>query len=99
MLPAFELCCAEMLNKWDEAMGSRGSSEMDVWPYLQAMTSDAISRTAFGSGYEEGRKIFDLQREQAVHVLTVARSLYIPGWRLIPRVIATTFCYMFFTWA
>ncbi|GAA0170284.1 oxygenase [Lithospermum erythrorhizon] len=84
MLPAFELCCTEMLSKWEENMGSQGSSEVDIWPYLQAMTSDVISRTAFGSSYEEGAKIFELQRELAVHVLNIARSLYIPGWRFIP---------------
>ncbi|GAA0148795.1 oxygenase [Lithospermum erythrorhizon] len=84
MLPAFEIGCTEMLSKWEENMGSQGSSEVDVWPYLQVMTSDAIARTAFGSNYEEGAKIFELQREQAEHWLNVTRSLYIPGWRFIP---------------
>ncbi|GAA0157520.1 oxygenase [Lithospermum erythrorhizon] len=84
MLPAFKLCCSEMLSKWEEIYASQGSCELDVWPYLQTMTSDVISRTAFGSCFEEGRKIFELQREQAKHVVEVGRSIYIPGRRFIP---------------
>lgn len=70
-----------MLRKWDEIVGNEGGREVDVWPYLQAMTSDVISGTAFGSSYEEGRKIFELQKKQAKFIMEATRSLYIPGWR------------------
>ena len=81
MVPAFEICTSEMLTKWEEVVSSKGSSEVDVWPYLQTLTGDAISRTAFGSNYEEGRRIFELQKEQAENYIKVLTSLYIPGWR------------------
>ncbi|CAA2987643.1 cytochrome P450 CYP72A219-like isoform X2 [Olea europaea subsp. europaea] len=81
MLPSFYLSCCEMLRKWEKIVPSERSSELDVWPYLQTLTSDAISRTAFGSNYEEGRKIFELQTEQ-IELITQARnSFIIPGWR------------------
>lgn len=70
-----------MLSKWEEIVPSEGASELDVWPYLQTLTSDAISRTAFGSSYEEGRKIFELQKEQAGLIIQAIQFASIPGWR------------------
>ncbi|KAF3685203.1 Cytochrome [Capsicum annuum] len=84
MLPVFHLSCSEMVSQWKEAVTAKGSCELDIWPYLERLTSDVISRTAFGSNYEEGRKIFELQKEQAEHVTEVSRTLYIPGWRFLP---------------
>lgn len=81
MLPAIQLSCSEMVSQWKEAASVKGSCELDIWPYLQRLSSDAISRTAFESNYEEGRKIFELQKEQAEHVIAISRTLYIPGWR------------------
>ncbi|XP_047254396.1 cytochrome P450 CYP72A219 isoform X2 [Capsicum annuum] len=83
MLPAFKLTISDALSKWEKVVSKEGS-EIDVWPYLQTLTSDAISRTAFGSSYEEGRKIFELQKEQLQLILEVSRTIYIPGWRFLP---------------
>lgn len=79
MVPAFFMSCDEMINKWEEAMKEEGSCEMDVWPHLQTMAADVISRTAFGSSYAEGRKIFELQRELSEIIIIASRSFYIPG--------------------
>ncbi|XP_071702109.1 cytochrome P450 CYP72A219-like isoform X2 [Rutidosis leptorrhynchoides] len=84
MVPAFYDSCNEMINKWEEIFKEDSSCEIDVWPYLQTMTSDVISRTAFGSSYKEGKKIFELQGEQAELIITASRSIYIPGSRFLP---------------
>ncbi|KAJ8532325.1 hypothetical protein K7X08_012248 [Anisodus acutangulus] len=84
MLPAFYLSCSEMISKWEDVVSVEGSHEIDVWPHLEQLSCDVISRTAFGSSYEQGRKIFELQKEQAQHFLKVVQSVYIPGWRFLP---------------
>ncbi|XP_076929060.1 cytochrome P450 CYP72A219-like [Bidens hawaiensis] len=84
MVPAFHLSCSEMLGKWEMLIPTNGSCELDVWPYFQALTSDVISRTAFGSSYKEGIRIFELIREQSVHANDAIQSFYIPGSRFLP---------------
>ncbi|GAU46597.1 hypothetical protein TSUD_99470 [Trifolium subterraneum] len=84
MLPIFFKSCDDLISKWETMLSSDGSCEIDVWPFLQNLASDVISRTAFGSSYEEGRRIFQLQIEQAELAKTVMMKVYIPGWRFLP---------------
>ncbi|KAI7724660.1 hypothetical protein M8C21_006394 [Ambrosia artemisiifolia] len=84
MVPAFHLSCNEMIEKWEKLVSLNGSCELDVWPHIQAVTSDVISRTAFGSSYEEGIQIFELLKEQGVLAMETLNSFYIPGSRFLP---------------
>ncbi|CAI9089123.1 OLC1v1023632C1 [Oldenlandia corymbosa var. corymbosa] len=85
MMPAVYECAHEMLTKWEEMVPARERSiELDICPFLESMTADAISRTAFGSSYEKGRRIFQLQKEQAELFGQAVRSIYIPGFRFVP---------------
>nr|DAD33834.1 TPA_asm: hypothetical protein HUJ06_012685 [Nelumbo nucifera] len=84
MLPAFHTSCHELVSRWEELATPEGSCELDVWPEFQNLTGDAISRTAFGSNYEEGKRIFQLQNEQAKLILQHLQSIYIPGVRFLP---------------
>ncbi|XP_057973233.1 cytochrome P450 CYP72A219-like [Malania oleifera] len=84
MIPVFRLSCNEILKQWEMVVMKSGSCELDVWPYLENLTADVISRTAFGSSYEEGKRVFQLQREQLTYLIQVMQSTYIPGWRFVP---------------
>ncbi|PIA26895.1 hypothetical protein AQUCO_08600045v1 [Aquilegia coerulea] len=83
MLPAFHISCTEIVNKWKKLVSTE-SCELDVWPDIQNLTADVISRTAFGSSYEEGRRIFQLQTEQAELLKQAFQSIHIPGHRFLP---------------
>lgn len=60
---------------------NEGYLELDVFPNLQNVTQDAISRTAFGSNYEEGRRIFQFLKEQTQLCIQAFQSVYIPGYQ------------------
>ncbi|KAK1404870.1 Cytochrome P450, family 72, subfamily A, polypeptide 8 [Heracleum sosnowskyi] len=84
MLPAMYLSCNDIMNEWEKMVSADGQCEVDVYHYLENLTSDVISRTSFGSSYEEGRKIFQLQREQSALIIKASQSIYIPGMSLLP---------------
>lgn len=70
-----------MVSAWEKKLPADGSFELDVWPDLQNLTRDVISRTAFGSSYEEGKQIFELQKELIQLASESMQMVYIPGWR------------------
>ncbi|CAH9116696.1 unnamed protein product [Cuscuta europaea] len=84
MEPAFMISCGDMVSKWEGRASREEHCEVDVWPDLQTMTSDVISRTAFGSNYKDGSRIFELQTEQAMHIMEAFNEVYVPGWRFVP---------------
>ncbi|KAL5804845.1 hypothetical protein ACOSQ3_031647 [Xanthoceras sorbifolium] len=78
MFPSIYRSCNDMITKWNS------HDELDIWPYIQTLTADVISRTAFGSSYEDGRKIFELIKQQINHLTENFQFVYIPGWRFLP---------------
>ncbi|XP_034682530.1 cytochrome P450 CYP72A219-like [Vitis riparia] len=86
MVPAFSMSCCNLIERWKNWVGPQGTYELDVMPEFQNVTGDVISRAAFGSSYEEGKKVFELQKEQAVLVIEASRAIYLPGIRFVPTV-------------
>nr|XP_011460595.1 PREDICTED: cytochrome P450 72A15-like isoform X1 [Fragaria vesca subsp. vesca] len=84
MIPVFAVSCSKMIEQWKENPFLQGRCEIDIWPELQKLTADVISRAAFGSTYAEGRKVFELQRELLTLTVEAMQTLYIPGFRFIP---------------
>lgn len=84
MVPEFCTSCSEMVKRWQDLVSPRGSVEVDVWIELKNMTADVISRTAFGSSYREGKRIFELQEQQIDLVMLAHQLPHIPGFRFVP---------------
>ncbi|KAJ1410276.1 Cytochrome P450 [Sesbania bispinosa] len=84
MVPAFLTSCCNLINRWEKLVEPQGSCEVDVAPEFNILAGDVIARTAFGSSYEEGKMIFELQTEQVQLVLEAYLSIYFPGLRFIP---------------
>uniref|UniRef100_A0A0C9S6X4 TSA: Wollemia nobilis Ref_Wollemi_Transcript_14198_1611 transcribed RNA sequence n=1 Tax=Wollemia nobilis TaxID=56998 RepID=A0A0C9S6X4_9CONI len=83
MTPLFVESTVNMLQEWSKLV-SLGSKEIDVHKEFGILTSDVISRTAFGSSYTEGKRIFDLQAQHLVLMFERFRSVQIPGSRFLP---------------
>nr|WHM27863.1 SLS2 [Gentiana crassicaulis] len=84
MLPSFAVCYNDLLSKWEKTAAKDGSIEVDIFPTFDVLTSDVISKVAFGSTYEEGNKVFLLLKEMMDLTIDSMRSVYIPGWCYVP---------------
>uniref|UniRef100_A0ACD5YCL2 Uncharacterized protein n=1 Tax=Avena sativa TaxID=4498 RepID=A0ACD5YCL2_AVESA len=87
MLPAFSSCCQELVTRWTESLcnsSSKGFWEVDVCPEFLSLAADAISRTAFGSSYLQGRRILELQSEQVQRIKASVKMISIPGYTSLP---------------
>ncbi|TYI99779.1 hypothetical protein E1A91_A13G041000v1 [Gossypium mustelinum] len=62
MTPAIVTSVETMLEKWK----SKEGKEIEVFQEFRLLTSEVISRTAFGSSYLEGEKIFDMLMKLSV---------------------------------
>ncbi|CAN0896230.1 Cytochrome P450 CYP749A22 [Linum grandiflorum] len=79
MVPAMISSVEMMLERWKKNNPTGGRKEIEVFQEFKILTSEIISRTAFGSSYLEGEKVFDLLMKM---VLIISRNHYkvrIPG--------------------
>ncbi|XP_058187067.1 cytochrome P450 CYP72A616-like isoform X1 [Rhododendron vialii] len=84
MMPAFLASGCKLVDKLKELVSPGGSCEVDMAAEFQIFSADVIARAAFGSSYEQGKKVFELQKEQVVLVMEAYQSIYFPGLRFVP---------------
>ncbi|CAA0825563.1 cytochrome P450- family 709- subfamily B-polypeptide 2 [Striga hermonthica] len=75
MVPAMVASVESMLGKW----ANDEDNTIDISNEFRLLTSDVISRTAFGSSYVEGKTIFEKLGELSVLVYKTAFKTRIPG--------------------
>ncbi|CAD6239999.1 unnamed protein product [Miscanthus lutarioriparius] len=85
LLPFVGKTVVDMVDKWhDMAAAASGEVEIDVSEWFQVVTEDAITRTAFGRSYEDGKAVFKLQTQLMAFASEAFRKVFIPGYRFLP---------------
>nr|GEV53292.1 cytochrome P450 CYP749A22-like [Tanacetum cinerariifolium] len=79
MIPEMSKSFETMLDKWKDYEGH----EIDVHKEFGLVTTDVISRTAFGSSYAEGKHIFDMVAQLTAITVRNVYKLRFPGLSLI----------------
>ncbi|KAD4982921.1 hypothetical protein E3N88_19592 [Mikania micrantha] len=75
MTPAMITSTETMLKRWKDYNGK----EIEVFQEFKVLTSDVISKTAFGSSYLEGKKIFDMLTKLTLNVSRNSHKIRLPG--------------------
>ncbi|XP_052205732.1 cytochrome P450 CYP749A22-like [Diospyros lotus] len=78
MIPAMTASVEAMLQRWRHQDGK----QVEMYEEFRVLTSEVISRTAFGSSYKEGENIFDMLKTLAE---LISRKQFQVGLPLIGR--------------
>ncbi|XP_038986431.1 cytochrome P450 734A6-like [Phoenix dactylifera] len=89
LIPLVGRTVLDMVEKWS-TMSPSGEVEIDVSEWFQTVTEDAITRTAFGRSYEDGKAVFQLQTRQMIFAAEAFRKVFIPGYRFLPTKVNTS---------
>ncbi|KAK7316196.1 hypothetical protein VNO77_35018 [Canavalia gladiata] len=76
-------CTMEMIQSLQKVLEC-GQSEVEIGECLTELTADIISRTEFGTNFEEGKQIFHLLTKLQGSVSQASRHLWFPGSRFFP---------------
>lgn len=71
---------AAMLDKW-LTMANSDEVEIEVSEWFQRLTEEVVTRTVFGTSYEDGKSIFQLQAQQMVSAIESFQKVFISTYR------------------
>lgn len=74
MIPGIVEAVESILTKWDELDGK----EVDLFKEFSFLTSQVISRSAFGSSYSEGKSIFNKIDQLAAFAAKYSQKIQLP---------------------
>ncbi|KAK3433226.1 hypothetical protein EUGRSUZ_D00765 [Eucalyptus grandis] len=75
MVPAMVDCAHMMIQRWSD----RECLEINVYEEFKLCTSDAISKTAFGSSYVEGKTVFENGVKLGLTMARASSQIRLPG--------------------
>uniref|UniRef100_A0A453AZI6 Secologanin synthase n=1 Tax=Aegilops tauschii subsp. strangulata TaxID=200361 RepID=A0A453AZI6_AEGTS len=77
-------CAGSMMSEWKAKMAKGDSVEIELSTQFEELAADVISHTAFGSSYEQGKKVFLAQRELQFLAFSTIFNVQIPAFRYLP---------------
>ncbi|XP_058084249.1 cytochrome P450 709B1-like [Magnolia sinica] len=79
-------CALSKLDKWQEqAIQTKEKyKEIEMSEEFEQLTADVIARTSFGSSYELGKEVFEVQKELFQRAVASSTDITIPGSEYIP---------------
>ncbi|KAL8087753.1 hypothetical protein AgCh_037780 [Apium graveolens] len=83
-VPKMVATVTNMLDNWEDRRGERDEFEMEVHKEFHELPAEILSKTAFGSSFEEGKRVFELQEKQISLTMQALENVYFPGFRFLP---------------
>ncbi|KAG8652079.1 cytochrome P450 734A1 [Manihot esculenta] len=83
LVPVVAKSVMDMLEQWSALISDSEEVEVEVSEWYQTLTEHVVTRTAFGSSYEDGKAIFRLQAQQIALAAVAFHKVFIPGYRFI----------------